>query len=179
MLSTGARKMANGSCASSIIVMVSAGISAPVAAACCCVEATNVVMAGSKSCGKMKKYTAAPMMDRTAGPNQATANQGSAFLNPRGLMTLFLKPSPVTRRVISTPMAGKNMAAPVTNCAATGGMPVSAPDDTGYTTPNSYAHVNPNVMAKNNTILFIVRTFLSEVGILSERSGSRDPVRCR
>ena len=110
----------------------------------------------------MKKYAAAPMMDRTAGPNQATANQGSAFLNPRGLMTLFLKPSPVTRRVISTPMAGKNMAAPVTNCAATGGMPVSAPDDTGYTTPNSYAHVNPNVMAKNNTILFMMRPFLLE-----------------
>ena len=138
------------------MVTVSAGSSAPVAAACCCVEATKAPMEGSKSCGNTRKYTAAPMTDKMAGPNQATANHGSDFLNPRGLTTLFLNPSRVTRRVTSTPMAGKNMAAPVTNCAATGGMPVSAPDDAGYTTPNSDAHVKAKVTARKIAMRLMV-----------------------
>ena len=53
-------------------------------------------------------------------------------------------------------MAGKNMAAPVTNCAATGGMPVSAPDDAGYTTPNSYAHVKAKVTARKIAMRLMV-----------------------
>ena len=93
--------------------------------------ATIVDMPGSKSCGNATKYAAAPMAIRIAGPSQATANQGADFLNRLGLMTLFLKPSRVTRRVMSTPMAGKNMAAPVTSCAAMGGMSVKAPVETG------------------------------------------------
>ena len=115
---------------------------------------------GSKSCGNARKYAAAPMTASRAGPNQATANHGRDFLNPRGLMRLFLNPSRVTRRVMSTPRAGKNMAAPVANCAATGGTPTSAPDDIGYTTPNSYAQVNINVTARNIAILFTMHSFL-------------------
>ena len=96
-----------------------------------------------------------------AGPNQATTNHGRDFLNPRGLMRLFLNPSRVTRRVMSTPRAGKNMAAPVANCAATGGTPTSAPDDIGYTTPNSYAQVNMNVIAKKIEIRFMLAPLVS------------------
>ena len=61
---------------------------------------------------------------------------------------------------MSTPRAGKNMAEPVANCAATGGTPTSAPDDIGYTTPNSYAQVNINVTARNIAILFTMHSFL-------------------
>lgn len=111
---------------------------------------------GSKSCGNARKYTAAPTTASAGGPNHATRNHGNDFLNPRGLMTLFLNPSRVMRRVISTPMAGKTIAPPVTNCAATGGMPTSAPDETGYTTPNSYAHVRKNVTPKKIKMRFIV-----------------------
>ena len=95
-----------------------------------------------------------------AGPNQATANHGRDFLNPRGLRRLFLEPLARDERVMSTPRAGKNMAAPVANCAATGGTPTSAPDDIGYTTPNSYAQVSVNVTARNIAILFTMRSFL-------------------
>ena len=62
---------------------------------------------------------------------------------------------------MSTPRAGKNMAAPVANCAATGGTPTSAPDDIGYTTPNSYAQVNMNVIAKKIEIRFMLAPLVS------------------
>src|SRR5699024_10706960 len=94
---------------------------------------------GSKSCGNARKYTAAPARVSAEGANQATRNHGSDFLNPCGLIRLFLNPSRVMRRVIATPMAGKNMAAPAASCVATGGMPARAPVEMGYTTPNSYA----------------------------------------
>ena len=113
------------------------------------------------------------MAASTAGPNHATRNQGADSRKRRGFITLFLKPSRVTRRVTSTPMAGKNMAAPVANCAAIGGMPVKVPEAIGYTTPNSYAHVSPNVTAKKTTMRFIALPFLARMLFWSARSRSR------
>lgn len=81
----------------------------PLAAAASRWAAKKAVMPGSKSPGNTRKYTAAPAITNSSGPNQATANQGSDCRQGRGFSTQFRNPSRVTRRVSTTPRAGKNM----------------------------------------------------------------------